>query len=134
MDHRGHQTQHAACPLEFVERRPIVVESVEHLRVDRVSHLDAAFVISFAAFRRELLLLRAVQFDEGVGNRVASNELVSGKWLKQSAPNDLEALVWAGWAPGCLDPTNCVFQAGKGLAPAFPANLDVGDTSFGLLM
>ena len=82
MDHGGHQAQHAAGPLELVERGPVVVEPVEQFRVDRVGHFDPAFVVGFPAFGRELLLLRTVQFDEGAGDGVAGNELVSGERLE----------------------------------------------------
>ena len=134
MDHGGHQAQHAAGPLELVERGPVVVEPVEHLRVNRVGHLDPAFVVGFAAFGRELLLLRAVQIDESAGNGVAGNELVAGERLEQPAADDLEAFVRAGRPPGCFDAADGVLEPGKRLAATFAADFDVGDAALGLLV
>ena len=36
VDHRAHQAQDAAGALEALKRRPLLVERVEQLRVDRV--------------------------------------------------------------------------------------------------
>ena len=44
VDDRAHQPQHAAGALEPVQRRPVLVQPVEQLRVDRVRRLDPLLV------------------------------------------------------------------------------------------
>ena len=117
------KSQHTTGPLELVERGPIVVKPVKHLRVDRVGHLDPAFVVGFPAFGREFLLLGAVQFDESAGNGVAGNELVSRERLEQPAADDLEAFVWAGRTPGCFDAADGILQSGERFAAPSPRRL-----------
>ena len=75
VDHRRHEAQHAAGPLELHERRPVVVEPVEDLGVDRKSRLDALLVVRVAALGRELLVLSPVQVREGPRHHVAVFEL-----------------------------------------------------------
>ena len=75
VDHRRHQAQHAARALELHQRRPVGVEPVEDLRMDRVGRLDALLVVAVAALGRELRLLRAIEIGEGARGHVALLEL-----------------------------------------------------------
>ena len=74
VDYTGHQSQYTTRPLEFVQRGPVVVQPVEQLRMDRVGHLQPAFVIAFTAFRGKLIVLRAVHVHEGPGDCIACHE------------------------------------------------------------
>ena len=51
VDHRRHQAQHLARALEAFERRPVVVEPLEHLRVDRIARLQALRAARLPALR-----------------------------------------------------------------------------------
>ena len=82
VDHRRHQAQHAAGALELHQRRPVGVEPVEDLRVDRVGRLDALLVVGVAALGRELLVLRPVEVGEGARHHVAVLEL---RWDRPAA-------------------------------------------------
>ena len=71
VDHRRHQAQHAARALELHQRRPVRIEPVEHLRMDRIGRLQALLVVGVAALGRELLMLRAIEIGEGARDVVA---------------------------------------------------------------
>ena len=71
VDDRRHQPQHAAGPLERHQRRPVRVQAVEDLRMDRVCGRDPLLVVGVAAFRRELLVLTAVAVGERARDDVA---------------------------------------------------------------
>ena len=124
VDHRRHQPQHAARALELHQRRPVGVEPVEDLGVDRVGRLDALLVLGIAALGRELLVLRPVQVGERRADHVAVLELGRvDQRLEQPAPHDLEAFLGAGRPPRRLDAADHVAQPVERLAPALPADL-----------
>ena len=54
VDDRGHQPQHATGPLEPVQRRPVAVQPVEQLRVQRVRRLDPLLIRRLGDPGREL--------------------------------------------------------------------------------
>ena len=54
VDDRRHQPQHAARALELVERRPVAVEPVEQLGMDRVGGGEPPLVVALARLEREL--------------------------------------------------------------------------------
>jgi hypothetical protein len=56
----GHEAQDAAGALEPVERRPVLVEPVEQLRVDRVRQLHPPPVLGLTDLAREVSRLLAV--------------------------------------------------------------------------
>ena len=126
VDHRGHQAQHAAGALELHQGRPVVVEAVEDLRVDRVGRFDPLLVVRVAAIRRELGLVLAVPVGEGAGDHVAVFEEIGiPNRLEEPPPNDLEPLLRARRPPGGFHPPDDVAQAIQRLAPPLPANLHV---------
>ena len=63
VDHGAHQSQHATGALEPLQRRPLLVESVEQLRVNRVGPLDAVLVRRVAGLTREVVGVLAVHLD-----------------------------------------------------------------------
>ena len=126
VDDRRHQSQHAAGPLERHQRRPVRVQAVEDLRMDRVCGRDPLFVVGGAALRRELLVLTAVEVGERAHDDVAVLEpLRVGERLEQSPADDLEAFLGAGRPPRRLDAPDDVAQPVERLAPALAADLDV---------
>ena len=102
--------------------------------MDGISHLDPAFVVGFAAFGGKLLLLGAVQLDEGAGHGVAGDELIAGERLEQPPADDLETLVGTGRPPGGFDAADGVLQPRQRFAAPLAADFDVRHASFGLLV
>ena len=68
VDDRRHQPQHAAGALERHQRRPVRVQAVEDLRMDRICGADPLLVVGVAALGRKLLVLRAVEVRERAGD------------------------------------------------------------------
>src|ERR1700730_13233557 len=100
MNDGRHETQDATRSLESRECRPIGVESVEYLRMDRIGGLDPSLVIEVAALRREFLLLRAVKVVALARNGVPCDKLCFfSKRLKQTPPYDLAAFLSTRWCP-----------------------------------
>jgi hypothetical protein len=62
MNDGRHQAENAASPLELVQGRPVVVQAVKELGMDRVRHFDPALVVGLPAVERKLLLLGPVKF------------------------------------------------------------------------
>lgn len=56
MDDSRHQSQHTASALELHQRRPVVVEPVEYLRVDRIGRFNALLVIRITTLWRKFSL------------------------------------------------------------------------------
>src|SRR5688572_25317668 len=107
MYYRRHQPKHAARTLKLNKRRPIAVEPVEDLRMDRVGRFDSLLILRIFALGRELRLLRPVQVGECSGNHIAVLELSRiCQWLKQSPPHDLESFLCARWSPRRLHATD----------------------------
>ena len=99
-----------------------------------VCHLDPAFVVGFAALGRKLLLLGAIQLDEGAGHSIAGHELVAGERLEQPPAHDLKALVGTGGPPGRFHAADGVFQPRQGFAAPLTADFDVRHAPFGFLV
>ena len=64
VDDGVHQPQHTAGALEPLQARPVLVEPVEQLGVDRVGLLDPVLVVGVARLARELVGVLAVELDE----------------------------------------------------------------------
>ena len=100
MDHRRHQAQHAARALELHQRRPVVVEPVEHFGMNGVSGLETGFVIGLRTLRRKLLLLRAIKIMKRTGHGIARDELLPfDQRFEKSAPHDFESFFRARRPP-----------------------------------
>src|SRR5882724_4023945 len=100
MDHRCHQTQHATGALELHQRRPVRVEPVEYLRMDRIRGLQPLLVIGITTLRWELLVLRAIKIVELPCYRVPSYKLLFfDQRLEEPPPHDFETFFRAGWPP-----------------------------------
>ena len=84
VDDGVHQPQHAARALEALEGRPVLVEAVEQLGVDRVGLLDAVLVAAVAGLAREVVGVRVVHLDEAAGRRADRRERV-GVGLRRTA-------------------------------------------------
>src|SRR5262245_2748809 len=100
MDDSGHQAQHATRPLELNQRRPAIGEPVENFRMDWVGRLQALFIVAIAAFRRELLMLRAIEVRESPCDHIPILELGGiDHWFEQATPDDLKSFLGACWPP-----------------------------------
>ena len=112
MNHRRHQAQHAAGPLEFVESGPVVVQPVEQLRVDRICRAHPALILRFARFGRELLRELSVLVRECLHYRIARSEQFRiGDGLEQTPPNNFKPLFGACRTPRGLDAFDHVLQS-----------------------
>ena len=93
MDDRRHQPQHAAGTLKFDQGRPVAIEPVENLGMDRIGRFEPDLVIRITTLRRKLLLLGPVEVGEGPRSHIAVPELCRiGHRLEQPPPHDLKAL------------------------------------------
>jgi hypothetical protein len=77
----------------FVERRPLPVEPVEQLRMDRIGGGEPPLVVALGATDGELRPLAAVQVAEGLDHGVALGSPVGGQVVEEPAPDDLEAFL-----------------------------------------
>ena len=64
MDDVAHQSEHAPGALESVKRRPVLVEPIEQLRVQRVGRFDPSLVCRLARLARELAGVPGVELHE----------------------------------------------------------------------
>jgi len=126
VDHGRHQAQDAARALELEQRRPVGVEAVEDLRVDRVRCLDALLVVGVGALRRKLLVLHPVEVGERPRHHVPVLEVRRvGHRLEQPPPHDLETLLGGRRMPRRLDASHHVAQAVERLAASLAADFDI---------
>src|SRR5829696_2440279 len=93
MDDRGHEAKHPAGALEFVQGRPLTVEAVEQLRVDRVGGGESPLVVGLRTAARELGLLAAVKAPECLDDDVAIRSMVGWEVVEQATADDLEAFL-----------------------------------------
>ena len=91
VDDRRHELQHAAGPLEPLERRPVVEEPVEQLGVDRVAGPQALEVRLLLRLGREAALVLGVQLAEPLDDLVAALDRLGRQRLEEAPPDDLEA-------------------------------------------
>ena len=123
MDDSAHQSQHATGALEPLERRPVLVQPVEQLRVDRVGRLDPVLVGDLGALAGELAAVLGVELDELAGDR---GDVPAGGGVRldeQPATDDLERLVRRRRAPLVSDPPYDVLQPPQGFLAVRPADL-----------
>ncbi len=126
MDDLRQQAQHAPGPLELVQRGPLPVELVEHVRVNRVGRFELPPIRPLAASRGEVGLVLRVQAGEPIDDRIPRGELVLVRdGIEQPPPDDLEPLVGAGGSPRGSEALEHVFQRGQGELAVLPADLDL---------
>src|SRR5680860_803901 len=113
-----HQPQHATGPLEAFEGRPVVVEPVEQLRVDRVGRLQSLDVARLARVSREVGRVRPIEVRQRLRHLRARRFAFGSHRLEQAAPHDLEALLRARRAPRRLHPTDHGLEPPQRLPPA----------------
>ncbi len=125
VDDGAHQPQHAAGALEALERRPVLVEPVEQLRVYRVGRLDPVFVGDLTALARELPSVLAVELHE-LASDSCDVALGGGVRLDEQSPaDDLKRLVRRGGPPLVSDTPNDVLQSLERLATVETADLQI---------
>src|SRR6266478_2683744 len=91
MNDLRHELQHASGALEVVQRRPVLIEAIENLRVNRISMLQALEIMTVLRLRREVRSAGRVEV------RVGAADLLRGEFvvdLREQAPtDDLECLL-----------------------------------------
>ena len=123
-DHGCHEPQHATGALESIDGRPVLVEPVEDLGVDRVGGLDAFDVGDLGALGREVGALAAVQLAERLGSCVTIGDSVGIERLEEPTTDDLEALVALGRLPLLGLASDDVGQAVQRLSTGDAADLE----------
>ena len=137
-DHGRHQPQHAAGALELVERRPVLVEPVEQLGMDRVRQLHPPPVLGLADLAREVGRLLAVEVAERLDHAVADPGLVRASSARtagggRSRSSRRPRPASTGRTCGAR---RCFSRASASLPPSPPtsmslAGIDTSTTTFG---
>src|SRR5947209_8848042 len=126
MDDGGHQAQDAACTLELLDARPVVVEPGKEFRMNRIGGFDAPFVLRLPTVCGKLLGLAAIELHIGPGNAITRNEQRwLGDVLEQSPPYDLEALFSIGRPPGRFNACENIIKPHGRFASTLSAGLRV---------
>ena len=69
--------------------------------MNRISGTQTLFIVTFAAIRRELLMLCSVQVVKRAGNKVSRFELLLlDEWFKKASSYDLKAFLRTCRPPG----------------------------------
>ena len=123
MDDGVHQAQDAARALEALEARPVLVEAIEQLGMDRVGLLDAVLVAAVTRLARELVGVAVVHLDEAAGRRVDRRERVGVGRGEQPLADDVVGLVRGRGPPLVSDAPHDVLQALERLEPMCAADL-----------
>ena len=110
VDDGVHQPQHAAGALEALEARPVLVEAVEQLGMDRVGLLDAVLVAAVARLAREVVGVAVVHLDEAAGGRADRGERVGVGRGEQPLADDVVGLVRGRGPPLVGDAPHDVLQ------------------------
>ena len=124
VDDLGHQLQHAASALKAVDGRPVFVEPVEDLGVDRVCLHEAVVVAAFLGLGWEFRSFGNVGIGERAAHRVAG--LSVAHWLEQPPPHDFECLLGGHWLPQRLDAAEGLFESSQRRHAALAACFDIG--------
>ena len=126
VNHGRHQPQHAARALELHQGRPVRVQAVEDLGMDRIGGFDPLFVVDVPTLRRKLLVLGPIELRKCPRDHVPVLELRRVRErLEEPSPHDFEAFLGTCRPPGRLDASDDVPQAIERLAPALPTDLDI---------
>ena len=132
VDDRGHQPEHATGALEPVKGRPVAVQPVEQLRVQRIRRLDPLLIRRIGDPRWELGPVLRIEVCEHPGNRADVRLRVRSRILEQPLPDDRERLHRRRGPPLVGDPVNHLLQPGESLRPVKSADLKVGRAPIGL--
>src|SRR5205823_770334 len=111
VDDGVHEAQHAARALEALEARPVLVQAVEQLWVNRKGLLDAILVAAIPRIAREVVGVAVVHLHEAASRRVDRRERVGVGRDEQPLADDVVSLVWGRWAPLIGDAPYDVLQA-----------------------
>ncbi len=123
VDDGVHQAQDAARALEALQARPVLVEPVEQLGVDRVGLLDAVLVAAVARLARELVGVTVIHLDEATGRRADRCERVGVGRDEQPLADDVVRLVRGRGPPLVGDAAHDVLQALERLEAVRAADL-----------
>ena len=111
IDDLGHQLEHAASALESVNGRPVFIEPIEHLGMDRIGLHQSVVSTAPPGFRRELGSFGHIGIGKGATDRLTS--LLVTHRLEQSPPHDLERFFRGDGLPKRLHATESLFKCPK---------------------
>ncbi|OQB40778.1 MAG: hypothetical protein BWY09_00704 [Candidatus Hydrogenedentes bacterium ADurb.Bin179] len=127
MDDRRHQAQDAAGPLETLQSRPILVQTVEHLGVDGIAGNHPFLILKLLCLQGEIALILIVHLAEPGTDLVAPIRVLAVK--EQAAAHNFKALAGRNRFPNRLHaPEGMLNGLKRGLARlAADFNIGFGD-------
>ena len=124
MDDRCHQTQDTTGPLESLQRGPILVQTVKHLRVDGVTGDHPITVFDLTGLHREVTLVFVIHLTELRADRIAGLRVFA---VQEEPPaHDLKALVCRYWFPDRLHTSKGMLNGFQGNFSRIAADFDIG--------
>ena len=123
MNHRRHQAEHAARPLKTFQCRPVLVEAVEHLGVNRIARDHTLTVLQLAGLHGKYVLIRMVHLAECRTDAVSGIRVLAVE--EEAAAHNLKALVRRHGFPDRLHTPKGMCDTLKRSLPCRTANLDL---------
>ena len=123
---RRHQSKHPTRALERHQCRPVGIQTIEDLGVNRVRGLQPLLVVGVPALRWKLLMVRTVEIGECARDDIAVPE--SGRVverLEQAPPDNLEAFLSARRPPRRLDTSDHIPQPAERFPTTLPTHFDI---------
>ena len=108
-DYLGHQLEHAAGESKAIDGRPVLIQPIEHLRVNWVGLCQPVVIAVPLAFLLGSFAPSAM-YASANARQTVSREAKSGDRLEQSPPNDLERLFRRHRLPECLHAAEEMFE------------------------
>ena len=118
-----HQLQDAARPLKPVDRRPILVEAVEHFRVDGIGLHEAVVIAPFLRFGGKLRSLGNIRIGEGPADTFACPGV--SHWLEEPSANNLKSFFGRNRLPERMYPPKSLFKRAQRGHSALATRLDL---------
>ena len=113
MDDLSHQFENTAGPLESFNRRPVQVEPVKKLRVDRIRLTEAVVIVSLLRFARQHGPFGHVGVSKGAADSSATLFVLDR--FEQAAADDFKSFVGGNRLPESLHAAEPLFESRKGL-------------------
>ena len=123
MNHRRHQAQHAARPLKTLQCRPILIEAVEHLGMNRIAGDHTLTVLQLACLHWKYILIRMVHLTECRTDAVSGIRILTVE--EEAAAHNLKALVRRHGLPDRLHAPKGMCNTLKRSLPCRTADLDL---------
>ena len=123
MDDRSHQAQDTTGSLESFQCGPILIQTVKHLRVDRVAGNHSFPILHLAGFHREISLVLVIHLTELRADRIAGLRVFA---VQEEPPaHDLKALVCRHRLPDGLHTSKGMLNGFQGNFSRIAADFDI---------